>query len=138
MTTTTEQRARLRELCEKATAWPWWNESCVIHAKAPEWTDECHRCVHPAHAELEDDADLIAESRNALPALLDDVERLMELLAKMRRTAIVLTHDDLSLCADYRESDFWRGWSAGRWRKIRAVADEVDAALAEPKETDHD
>lgn len=39
----------------------WWNESGVIHAKGPRWTEENHSCVHVARGiENEDDAKLIA------------------------------------------------------------------------------
>ena len=31
----------------KHTPEPWWDESGVAHAKAPEWTPDHHSCVHP-------------------------------------------------------------------------------------------
>ena len=31
----------------KHTPEPWWDESGVAHAKAPDWTENNHACVHP-------------------------------------------------------------------------------------------
>lgn len=36
------------------TPTPWWDESGIIHAKGPEWTPECHSCIHVA--KIGDDA----------------------------------------------------------------------------------
>lgn len=66
--------ARLRELCEKATPGPWnrgtgneYRELFKNHG------------MHLAHVYECADGDFIAAARTALPALLDEVERLQEI-----------------------------------------------------------
>ena len=50
------------------TPGPWWNESGVIHAKGPNWTEDNHSCVHLATVHSsEDDGNLIATA----PGMLD-------------------------------------------------------------------
>jgi|SRR5215472_11336283 len=66
---------RLEALAAEATPRPWWNESHVLHAKAPDWTEDNHACVHPAATSLAnenyfEDAEFIAAAVNALPDLL--------------------------------------------------------------------
>lgn len=75
----TEERKRLRELCEKATKGPW-------EAKEPAFAPGIGRArvFGPGYAPKHDgkecikleDAELIAAARNALPAILDEVDRL--------------------------------------------------------------
>jgi hypothetical protein len=80
--------SELEKLCEKATRGPWWNESGVLHCKAPNWTPEVHRCIHPGSFEEEDDAEFAAASRTELPKLLRIVRALLESVPKC------LTEDD--------------------------------------------
>lgn len=88
----TEERKRLRELCDKATPGPWRK---VVCNKEDGWS-----CVMGEHEAVTDgvqtgemngdNADFIAAARNALPELLDEVERLrarVERLEKVREAA---------------------------------------------------
>ncbi len=67
---------QIEQLDGKATPGEWWNESGVVHAKAPNWTPECHRCCHPAYCESEEDAEFVALSRTALPLLVKMVREM--------------------------------------------------------------
>jgi len=58
----------------KHTLGPWWDESGVIHAAGPEWTEENHSCVHVAriNTDLENaevNSDLICAAPDLLAAL---------------------------------------------------------------------
>jgi hypothetical protein len=70
----------LKELDQQATPGPWWNESGVIHAKAPDWTPECHSCCHPVRCDEDDDAELVAEYRNETPRLIGWAAKVIPLL----------------------------------------------------------
>ncbi len=68
----------------KHTPTPWWNESGVIHAKGPNWTEESHSCVHVARVDEEDedsqDAEFIVRAANAHDSLVEALEAVTELL----------------------------------------------------------
>lgn len=72
MTITKEQIARLRELEEKATSKPWDHEEGELYAGSESLPVNRY------------DLDLIVESRNLLPALLDEIERLQDIDTKMQ------------------------------------------------------
>lgn len=74
--------ARLRELLEKATPGEW--EACEEAIGAINGPD-CLVALIAMHqgSVNETDAALIAESRNALPGLLDEIERLRGLLSRV-------------------------------------------------------
>lgn len=113
--------ARLRELCAKATPGPWRHEQ---YGTAP-----CYGLRStPLHLVVtvqgEDDAAFIAAARTALPALLDDVERLQGELAPLRA---LLTPDLLRRAAGY----------AVAWGDL-AVDGDATALAQAAKELDHE
>ena len=55
----------------KWTRGPVWDESGVIHAKGPKWTEYYHSCIHPVHVETEADAALVVAAFNAATACED-------------------------------------------------------------------
>jgi hypothetical protein len=106
---TTEELKRLRELCDAATKGEWvtaWSDSkdrkmcfegvCVPNDDAPfDWSTLGFTATRVMRIEVEKgsleqlqaqaNARFIAESRTALPALLDEVERLEREVAELRR-----------------------------------------------------
>ncbi len=98
------------KICSKASPGPWWNESGVLHAKAPNWTPEVHSCCHPARAETEEDADFIALARTALPWYIRKVMELEEILGLK---AYVDSKED------YGTPETWRkdGADKAKWLK---------------------
>ena len=57
---------------------PWWDESGVAHAKAPNWTEEVHACVHPIANQNGEEGDcahacLCVNSHDALVKKLEQV-----------------------------------------------------------------
>ncbi len=87
---------RLRELLAAATPGPWW-----INPDAISSNPTSHRSVHQLSPQ---DAALIAEMRNALPALLD---RLDEAKRLMRIHAQCFTCDGTgNICAICRDSGY--------------------------------
>lgn len=85
---TREERERLRRLAEAATPGPWvvrnWHDwSSVIHEGAS-WRAVAGRIgedlAEPKDGQRSLDAAFIAAARSAVPALLDEVDRLRELL----------------------------------------------------------
>ena len=115
----TEKRKRLRELAEKATPGPWRK---VVCNKEDGWS-----CVMGEHEAVTDgvqtgemngdNADFIAAARNALPELLDEVERLrarVEVLEEVRKAAEEVSY---KYSDDYSEDNL-------RWNElIGALAD---------------
>jgi hypothetical protein len=98
MTITKEQIARLRELEKAATKGPWGYEDGELYAG-----DESLPVIRY-------DLDLIVKSRNLLPALLDEVERLQEVEHKLscvlvHGTGNALSKPEVSLDAMYRAID---------------------------------
>lgn len=104
---TTDQRAELRRLAERATPGPWWNESGVLHAKNPGvWSEANKSCIHPAscpepyweNAEPDQqrrDADFIAAANpSAVLALLDRADELEREVERLRQI------EDKALCWD--------------------------------------
>lgn len=91
-------------LAEKATPGPWWNESCVLHCKAPEWTDEVHACDHPVKTERDEDGDFIAAARTLVPTSLRCLKAAIELM--LMRMDGGWTDDILrTLCAQWEKID---------------------------------
>lgn len=88
---TPADRQKLRELCAKATEGPWEHCSSGLLVEA---FDLIPREVSPTGPDAGavalvgaiDDAELIAAARDAIPALLDEVERLERELATARET----------------------------------------------------
>ena len=66
MTRIDDIKARL----DAATDGPWWDESGVIHAKAPHWTPEVHSCDHVAKADPHENATFIANAPADIAYLL--------------------------------------------------------------------
>jgi hypothetical protein len=81
---TTEERERLRVLCDKATPGPWlarvrldWGEALVYTPQGSQTSDECDVCYlneDRSTGELAATAEFIAAARTALPELLDALE----------------------------------------------------------------
>lgn len=69
---TAEQLAQWRAACEKATPGPWWCECADICADKGRLVAD--------FVPRGEDSDFIVVSRDALPALLDEVERLRAIL----------------------------------------------------------
>jgi len=88
---------RLEKLCREATPGEWWNESEIIHAKADNWTEEIHRCDHICKCLRETDAQIIAEARSALPALIARVreaEKLAGAVKEFEKSCCIEIHED--------------------------------------------
>ncbi len=95
-----ERSKELRELCEKATPGPWWDESGVIHACNPGvWTEQNHSCIHPVTItepywenalpnERQANGEFIAASRTALPEALDALEAAQREAAEAKRPCV--------------------------------------------------
>ena len=79
MTRIDDIKARL----DAATDGPWWDESGVIHAKAPHWTPEVHSCDHVAKADPHENATFIANAPADIAYLLRLVEELDESLDRL-------------------------------------------------------
>lgn len=75
-----ERLRQIRERAEKATPGPWTNDGCDI-------SDPIGRRI--CFIRDDDDADFMAHTREDIPALLAEVERLRERLADMARDTIV-------------------------------------------------
>lgn len=89
MTITPEEIARLRALEAKATPGPWQSVNQSYRMRVYEvfagGTSVCHvTCCEDGMDEK--DCELIATSRNALPGLLDEIERLQAEVASLRLT----------------------------------------------------
>ena len=65
---------------EAATDGPWWDESGVIHAKAPHWTPEVHSCDHVAKADPHENATFIANAPADIAYLLRRIQEADDLL----------------------------------------------------------
>ena len=93
--------ARVRELCEKASAGPWEVLRCPAfplpgaQASSVAFASDAHTLKHvcnvPARQTNEYDADFdfIAESRTLLPALADDAEKMLGLFGAFLDEVIV-------------------------------------------------
>lgn len=105
---TPEQRAELRRLCEEATEGPWeWvieDESMlslgtegIVMENTVLWCNRCDSCIKYVREQPERfdawrcgmpnkiNSDFIAASRTALPALLDEVERLEAEIERLKK-----------------------------------------------------
>ncbi len=70
---TTEQLAQWRVVCEKATPGPWIEDGCAS-------VESSEGFMIADYVPDSDNVDFIVVARSALPALLDEVERLRALL----------------------------------------------------------
>lgn len=78
MQTLSEWLDEQEKLCEQATEGPWWSESGTIHCKAPEWTEDCHRCIHPGYFEKDEDGHFAGDARTSLPIALRIIRAIIE------------------------------------------------------------
>jgi hypothetical protein len=84
---TTEELKRLRELCEKATKGEWYEDcGCVEDSYGMATIATCgHGGI--VIDQYRADARFIAAARTALPALLDEVEKLKRVIAEAHNIA---------------------------------------------------
>jgi hypothetical protein len=110
---TPEHLARLRQLHEYATPGPWEQAPWFTNTILPKrWVDGDAADIEPEqrgpftsiHAHKVADADLITEARNALPALLDEIESLRETVAILSddETTADDAAEESPLTAEYR------------------------------------
>ena len=81
------------------TPGPWWNESGVIHARGPHWTEKNHNCVHLGTVYFPDGVSLGTGYDNAslmaaAPDLLAALEEVMDLYAA--NALVVAGHQEWS------------------------------------------
>lgn len=134
---TPERLARLRKLCETATPGPW-EHGVGPYGRDVEAGGELIAEVieESAKPRARTDAELIAEARSALPALLDAIERLRSGLEHIADGQECSNYTGPPWCRDDSGRSRDAKYGADRWCDTCIARDALTSAAVSSPETD--